>query len=148
MMTHSEAPISITVKSAAGSLVTLRASTAEELDQVVALSLASLTSATTELETAIRGANAAVPPQPQAAAIAASFGGAIISEQPSGVPGLGTRTCPHGTMTRIHGLTGKFGPYKGHFCPAPQGAPNKCTTQYIKQGQPGWDTFNPDQTKA
>ena len=146
-MTHSEAPISITVKSAAGSLVTLRASTAEELDQVVALSLASLTSATTELEAAIRGANTAVPPQPQAAAIATAFGGQFINEQPSAVPSFGTRTCPHGTMTRIYGLTGKFGPYKGHFCPAPQGSTNKCTTQYIKQGQPGWDTFIPDQTK-
>jgi hypothetical protein len=147
-MTHSEAPISITVKSTAGSLVTLRATTAEELDQVVALSIASLASATAELEAAVRGANAAVPPQPQAATIANAFDATIISEQPSGVPGQGTRTCPHGTMTRIHGLTGKFGPYKGHFCPAPQGAPNKCTTQYVKQGQPGYDTFQADQTKA
>jgi hypothetical protein len=154
MMTHSEAPISITVKSAAGSLVTLRASTAEELDQVVALSLASLTAATTELEAAIRGANTAVPPQPQTAAIATAFGGAIISETANTypaqeyAPSQGARMCPHGAMTRIHGLTGKFGPYKGHFCPAPQGAQNKCTTQYIKQGQPGWDTFIADQTKA
>ena len=151
-MTHTEAPISITVKSAAGSLVTLRASTAEELDQVVALSIASLASATAELEAAVRGTNVAVPPEPQAAAIATSFGGAIISEGPSGYvpanPGQGVRMCPHGAMTRIYGLTGKFGPYKGHFCPAPQGAPNKCTTQYIKQNQPDWNTFQADQTKA
>lgn len=147
-MTHSEAPISITVKSAAGSLVTLRATTAEELDQVVALSLASLASATTELETAIRGANVAVPPQPQAAAIAAQFGGSIISESPSANPGQGGRMCPHGAMTRIHGLTGKFGPYKGHFCPARQGDPTKCTTQYVKAGSPEFATFVADQTKA
>lgn len=147
-MTHSEAPISITVKSAAGSLVTLRATTAEELDQVVALSLASLASATTELETAIRGANVAVPPQPQAAAIAAQFGGSIISEAPSANPGQGARMCPHGAMTRIHGLTGKFGPYKGHFCPARQGDPSKCTTQYVKAGSPEFATFVADQTKA
>ena len=51
-----EAPISITVKSAAGSLITVRASNAEELDQTVALTLASLASATTELEAAVRGA--------------------------------------------------------------------------------------------
>jgi hypothetical protein len=147
-MTHSEAPISITVKSAAGSLVTLRATTAEELDQVVALSIASLASATTELEAAIRGANAAVPPQPQAATIAAQFGGTIISEQPSATPGQGARMCPHGAMTRIHGLTGKFGPYKGHFCPARQGDPTKCTTQYVKAGSPEFATFVADQTKA
>ena len=147
-MTHSEAPISITVKSAAGSLVTLRATTAEELDQVVALSIASLASATTELEAAIRGANAAVPPQPQAATIAAQFGGTIISEQPSATPGQGARMCPHGAMTRIHGLTGKFGPYKGHFCPARQGDPTKCTTQYVKAGSPEFATFVADKTKA
>jgi hypothetical protein len=147
-MTHSEAPISITVKSAAGSLVTLRATTAEELDQVVALSIASLASATTELEAAIRGANAAVPPQPQTATIAAQFGGTIISEQPSATPGQGARMCPHGAMTRIHGLTGKFGPYKGHFCPARQGDPTKCTTQYVKAGSPEFATFVADQTKA
>jgi hypothetical protein len=50
-------------------------------------------------------------------------------------------------MTRIHGLTGKFGPYKGHFCPAKQGDPSKCGTQYIKAGQPDWNTFQADQTK-
>ena len=144
---HTEAPISITVKSAAGSLITVRAANAEELDQSVAMSLASLASATTELEAAIRGAapvNPAVPPQPAIAAVAAAFNATEIVT----TPGAGARQCPHGTMTRIHGLTGKFGPYKGHFCPAPQGSTNKCTTQYIKQGQPGWDTFTPDQTKA
>ena len=145
---HTEAPISITVKSAAGSLVTVRATTAEELDQVVALSIASLASATAELEAAVRGANAAVPPQPQAAAIAAAFGGAIISEQPLATPGQGARMCPHGAMTRIHGLTGKFGPYKGHFCPAKQGDPTKCQTQYVKAGSPEFATFVADQTKA
>lgn len=147
-MTHSEAPISITVKSAAGSLVTLRATTAEELDQVVALSIASLASATAELEAAVRGANAAVPPQPQAAAIANAFGATIISEQPSATPGQGARMCPHGAMTRIHGLTGKFGPYKGHFCPAKQGDPTKCQTQYVKAGSPEFAAFTADQTKA
>jgi len=153
-MTHSEAPISITVKSAAGSLVTLRATTAEELDQVVALSIASLASATTELEAAVRGANAAVPPQPQAATVAAPFGGTIISETTNTypaqeyAPSQGARMCPHGAMTRIHGLTGKFGPYKGHFCPAKQGDPTKCTTQYVKAGSPEFATFVADQTKA
>jgi O-acetylhomoserine/O-acetylserine sulfhydrylase-like pyridoxal-dependent enzyme len=77
-MSSTEAPISITVKSAAGSLVTLRAETAEELDQRVALSIASLAAATQELEAAIRNVlavNAAVPPNPQVASIATSFGG-------------------------------------------------------------------------
>ena len=63
-------------------------------------------------------------------------------------PGVGARQCPHGTMTRIHGLTGKFGPYKGHFCPAKQGDPTKCTTVYVKANTPEFATFVADQTKA
>jgi hypothetical protein len=149
-VTHTEAPISITVKSAAGSLITLRASNAEELDQSVALSLASLASATAELEAAVRGSNAAVPPQPATATVAAAFNATVIDSTPSAVPGSGTRACPHGTMTRIHGLTGKFGPYKGHFCPAKQGDPTKCTPAniYVKQNSPEWNSFQADQTKA
>ena len=150
-MTHSEAPISITVKSAAGSLVTVRADNAQELDQTVALTVASLTSAVAELEAAVRGTNAAVPPSPTVASIASQFGATVIGESvlPASVfPGSGARQCPHGTMTRIHGLTGKFGPYKGHFCPAKQGDPTKCTTVYVKAGSPEFATFTADQTKA
>ena len=145
-MSHTEAPISITVKSAAGSLITIRASNAEELDQSVALSIASLASATSELEAAVRGSNAAVPPQPATATVAAAFNATVIESTPS--QGAGSRVCPHGTMTRIHGLTGKFGPYKGYFCPAKQGDPTKCTTQYIKPAMAEWNSFQPDQTKA
>lgn len=149
-MSHTEAPISITVKSAAGSLITVRASNADELDQTVAMTLASLASATAELEAAVRGSNAAVPPQPATALVAAAFNATVIDSTPSAVPGSGTRTCPHGTMTRIHGLTGKFGPYKGHFCPAKQGDPTKCSPAniYVKQNSPEWNSFQPDQTKA
>jgi hypothetical protein len=155
---HTEAPISITVKSPAGSLITVRASNAEELDQTVALTLASLASATTELEAAVRGAapaNAAVPPNPVVGMLATQLGATVIAETPTQTgppafvsPGAGARQCPHGTMTRIHGLTGKFGPYKGHFCPAKQGDPTKCTTVYVKATSPEFATFVADQTKA
>jgi len=153
-MPSTEAPISITVKTTAGSLVTVRAESGEELDQVVALSLASVSSAVAELEAAVRGGNTAVPPNPQVASIATAFGGTVVDSfdaAPAFVApsmGAGSRNCPHGTMTRIHGLTGKFGPYKGYFCPAKQGDPSKCTTQYIKQNQAEWNSFQADQTKA
>jgi hypothetical protein len=157
-MSSTESPISITVKSHAGSLVTLRAESAEELDQRVALTLASLASATQELEAAIRGAapvNTAVPPSPVVGMLATQLGATVITETPTQAgppsfvsPGAGARNCPHGTMTRIHGLTGKFGPYKGHFCPAKQGDPTKCTTVYVKAGSPEFATFTADQTKA
>ncbi len=150
-MASTEAPISITVKTAAGSLVTVRAENGEELDQVVALSLASLASAVHELEAAVKPTNTAIPPNPQIAAIATSFGATEIAPfVPAAYANVtdGQRVCPHGMMTRIHGLTGKFGPYKGHFCPAKQGDMTKCTTQYIKANQPEWNSFQADQTKA
>ena len=147
-MASTEAPISITVKTAAGSLVTVRAENGEELDQVVALSLAS---AVHELEAAVKPTNTAVPPNPQVAAIATAFGATEVAPfVPAAYAHVtdGQRLCPHGTMTRIHGLTGKYGPYKGYFCPAKEGDPNKCTNQYIKQNQAEWNSFQPDQTKA
>ncbi len=49
-MSHSEAPISITIKTAAGSLVTVRAENGTELDGLVAQGLDAITSATMELE--------------------------------------------------------------------------------------------------
>jgi hypothetical protein len=150
-MSSTEAPISITAKTPASTLVTVRANNGEELDQLVATSLAAIQSAVQELEAAVRGSNAAVPPQPASATIAAAFNATVVDsfDTPAApAMGAGSRACPHGTMTRIHGLTGKFGPYKGYFCPAKQGDPTKCTTQYIKQNQAEWNSFVPDQTKA
>lgn len=152
-MSHTEAPISITVKSAAGSLITVRASNAEELDQTVAMTLASLASATIELESAVRGsASTATPVSPAVGYATQALNATVVEESwnaaPAPVPGAGARTCPHGTMTRIHGLTGKFGPYKGHFCPAQKGDPSKCATIYVKAGSPEFASFVADQTKA
>ena len=149
-MSHTEAPISITVKSPAGSLITVRASNAEELDQTVATALAALASATAELESAVRGtAPSSTPVSPAVGYATQALGATVVAESWNApTPGAGARTCPHGTMTRIHGMTGKFGPYKGHFCPAKQGDPTKCTTIYIKASSPEYAAFQADQTKA
>lgn len=147
-MNHTEAPISITVKTAAGSLVTVRASSGEELDQVVALALASITSATQELESAIRGTVSSM----STAQVAQSLGAHIVENHPTSapatsIPSIGGRNCPHGKMTAIQG-TGKDGRiYRGYFCPAPKGALDKCKNQYVTAGSPEWSTFVPDQVK-
>jgi hypothetical protein len=152
-MPSAEAPISINLKTAAGTQITLRAETPDEFTSLTS-HVFQIVEAVGEVETAVRGSNAAVPPNPQVAAIATQFGATVVDSFDSpAVPvapamGAGSRNCPHGTMTRIHGLTGKFGPYKGYFCPAKQGDPTKCTTQYIKQNQAEWNSFIPDQTKA
>jgi hypothetical protein len=149
-MSHTEAPISINLKTPAGTQLTLRASTPDEFTALTS-GIFQIVEAINEVETATRGSNAAVPPNPAVAAIATAFGATVVSEQPhqvASIPGAGARQCPHGTMTRIHGMTGKFGPYKGHFCPAKQGDPTKCTTIYVKANTPEFASFVADQTKA
>jgi len=74
-----EAPISITVKSAAGSLITVRAEHGDELDQLVATALDAIKSAVTELEAAAKGV--APTAQPMAPAqVAAALGASIIDK--------------------------------------------------------------------
>ena len=111
-MSHSEAPISITVKTAAGSLVTVRASHGDELDQTVANGLAAIISATQELEAGIRGAHAPAVSTPSMQDVQAAFGGTITDIQYHDTPAPaqtapslgGGRNCPHGRMTPIQGM--------------------------------------------
>jgi len=150
-MSHSEAPISITVKTTAGSLVTVRAANGEELDQTIANGLDAIVSATQELESHVRK----IGPTPvmSAAAVAAAIGGSVVETgntipaQEYTQPIAGGRNCPHGRMTAIQGM-GKDGkPYKGYFCPAPKGAFDKCKNQYVNMASSEWNSFVPEQVK-
>lgn len=142
-MSNSEAPISITVKTPAQSLVTVRANNGEELDTTIATALASIESAVKELEGVMRGTVAA-PSAMTATAVAAALGASIIDNSQ---PVAGGRNCPHGRMTAIQGM-GKDGkPYKGYFCPAPKGAFDKCKNVYVKVTDMEWNTFVPEQIK-
>ncbi len=157
-MPSTEAPISITVKTTAGSLVTVRAESGDELDNIVAHSIAAIASAAQELESAVRGASA---PAVSVQSVAAALGGNIIdtlggtsvpaqeyaNPAPAPVSTIGGRACAHGKMTAIQGM-GKDGkPYKGYFCPAPKGAFDKCKNQYVVVQSPEWNTFVPEQFK-
>jgi len=150
-----EAPISITVKTPAGSLVTVRAEHGDELDQLVATALDAIKSAVTELEAAAKGSTAPMAP----AQVAAALGASIIDNTPTPsadynaggwatpAPSLGGKNCPHGKMTAIQG-TGKDGKtYRGYFCPAPKGAFDKCKNLYVRAGSPEWNTFVAEQVK-
>ena len=158
-MASTEAPISITVKSQAGSLITIRAENGDELDNLVAHSLDAIKSAFTELESAARG-GATTPTAPAMSAnqIAAALGASVIDNSANladyNATGWATPTstingkaCPHGKMTAIQG-TGKDGKtYRGYFCPAPKGALDKCKNQYVRAGSAEWNTFIADQVK-
>jgi hypothetical protein len=161
-MSHSEAPISINLKTKAGTQLTLRANNADEFTSLTA-AIYPIIEAIDEVEKAVHSTGfsapapiPATPLDPAVGYLAQSMGATVISQTPmaTGIAptpapaGGGQRMCPHGTMTRIHGLSGKFGPYKGHFCPAKQGDPTKCATQYVKATSPEFATFVADSTKA
>ena len=155
-MASTEAPISITVKTPAGSLVTIRAEHGDELDQLVSLSLDAVKSAVTELEGAVRGVTTPAAPAMAPAQVAAVLGASIVDTQPAdswatpsaaAAPSLGGKACPHGKMTAIQG-TGKDGKtYRGYFCPAPKGAFDKCKNEYVRVGTAEWNTFVAEQVK-
>ena len=128
-MSSTEAPISITVKTPVGSLVTVRAEDGAGLDQVIALGLESIKAAVTELESAVRGTTV-VP-----SAISQAFPNAqVVQDVPpfNDAPSIGGgRNCPHGKMTAIQGQSKQGGIYKGYFCPSAQGDPSKCRTAFV-----------------
>ena len=145
-MSSTEAPISITVKTPKGSLVTVRAETAAELDQIIALGLASIADGARELEAAVAGSYASPVDIAHAAqAVASQLGGSVVNHV-STSSGAG-RNCPHGKMTGIQGQGRDGGLYKGYFCPSAQGAVDKCRTQYVKENSPEWSQFVPDKVK-
>lgn len=154
-MSHTEAPISINLKTKSGTQLTLRANTPDEFTALTSQVFA-IAEAIEEVEKAVHStgfsAPAATPMNPAVGYLANELGGTVISEQftapAPAAAGGGQRMCPHGTMTRIYGMTGKFGAYKGHFCPAQKGDPTKCATQYVKANTPEFASFIPDQTKA
>ena len=154
-MSSTEAPISITVKSPAGSLITVRAETGNQLDNLVVEALDAIKGAVAELEAAAKNQSSPAPMTP--AQVAASLGASIVDNAPAPVtdswaststPSVGGgRNCPHGRMTAIQG-TGKDGKmYRGYFCPAPKGAFDKCKNAYVRIGTAEWNTFTPDQVK-
>jgi hypothetical protein len=154
-VSSTEAPISITVKSAAGSLITVRAETGNQLDNLVAEALEAIKAAVTELEAASK--NQSSPAPMSTAQVAASLGASIVETgstypaqeynfPPTATIG-GGKNCPHGKMTAIQG-TGKDGKmYRGYFCPAQKGALDKCKNVYARVGTPDWNTFVADQVK-
>ncbi len=144
----------VNVKNKAGTIVTVRADSAEELaaniSGLVAQGLHDHINGLEELllgpsavnivkealgaevikETPITSANNFQPVPPPVKVMAATTGGA----------GTATRNCIHGTMTKREG-SGQWGPYKAFYCPTPKGTADQCKPQYVKAGDPEWATF-------
>ena len=154
-MSSTEARISITVKTTIGSLVTVRAESEQELDNVIALALESIKSAVTELEASVAGRSAAAAPAAPfnnaVAQLQQGLGATVVQQDvpPFSQPFAsgGGRSCKHGKMTGIQGASKDGGIYKGYFCPSPPGTVDKCKTQYVQKHEPEFQTFVADRIK-
>lgn len=150
MSNSTESPISISIKSTSGALVTVRADDGATLDALIANSLASIESAVKELEGVVKTTNPGLPPSPNIAYMQNALGATPVEDTPpfSGAPSIGGgRACKHGKMTALQGPSKQGGVYKGYFCPTAQGAADKCRTIYIQKHDPEWNTFVPDRIK-
>lgn len=145
-MSHAEAPISVTFKSAMSTLITIRANTAEEFADLVATNRTVLFDAVMEAEETIKETVGAQTPTKQQAinTITKSLGATVVSESAAiANPDSPDRFCVHGRMNRLEG-EGQYGFYKGFFCPSPKGTPGKCATQYVKKQEPEYASFVAD----
>lgn len=131
----------VNVKTAAGTIITVRGDTAAELSSNiddfeqggVALSIA-----------ALEGLVLGKPPAPTPQAAAAAFGGTIVADTAfAPVPpptAAGQVTCGHGAMVKRTGNSAK-GEWRAYFCPTPKGTPDQCQPQFLKRGTPEWANF-------
>lgn len=131
----SESTYVVNVKTAIGTIVTVRGDSAQALvDNIDAFEKAGATIAISALESLVAGKPAAPTPE----VVAAAIGGTIVSDQfapkppvAQPAPAAGSRTCKHGNMTFREGVGAK-GPWKGYFCPTPKGTPDQCSPQFIR----------------
>lgn len=146
----SEKTYVINVKTKLGTIFTVRADTAEELDaniaNVIALDLAGSVAGLEEIITGIKPVV-----QDPLAILKDSLGATVISDTPTGgfapVPpptqttadSVGTRMCNHGPMIGRKG-SGAKGEWKGLFCPTPKGTVGQCEPIWLNRSMPEWTT--------
>jgi len=135
-MASTESTVSVTVKTANGSLVTLRADNPSEFVNLVLSAQADnlFGPAVYDFEAMVRTDASVVQ------AAVANIGGTVVEQSsPAFAPVApptaqatiaGQRTCAHGAMTYREGSSAK-GPWKGYFCPAPNKA-DQCKPQWVK----------------
>ena len=50
------------------------------------------------------------------------------------------KNCKHGSMTPRTG-SGAKGPWKAYMCPSPKGTPDQCEPEWLRRGEPAWNSF-------
>jgi hypothetical protein len=114
-----------------GTLINLYAATVAELEAGLAdLAMNALNIRATGNE--LSGGSA---PAPTVAAVAAQFNATPISQGDTRInppASEGSQSCRHGSMTYREGTNAQGKSWKGHMCPAPKGATDKCETIWVR----------------
>lgn len=140
----------VNVKTTAGTIITVRGDSAEELaTNIGGLVAQGLNDHVGALEELFLGAKASAPVQSSAVNTAISaLGGEVIAETkfapkapPAGfASAVGSKDCIHGTMVKRTG-NGAKGEWRAFFCPTPKGTEGQCSPVFAKQGSAEWQSF-------
>jgi hypothetical protein len=136
----------VNVKTKAGTIITVRGDSAEELNSNITEAVNfGVNDSVAALEELFLGA-----PAPSAVDIVTSALGATVTGTTSFAPVpppvqatpsvAGSRVCSHGPMVTRKG-SGAKGEWKGYFCPTPKGTPDQCAVQWVTKKDPEWNTI-------
>ena len=142
----------INVKTKAGTIFTVRADSATELNNNVQDVIDNATNHyVVALEELLLDSPATANP---IALVEQTLGATVISETPiEPAPAfapkpppvappttVGDKTCVHGVMIRRTGESAK-GEWRAFFCPTPKGTANQCQAEFAKRGTAEWNSF-------
>lgn len=144
----SEKTYVVNVKTKLGTIFTVRADTAEELDANIASVIANdLAGSISGLEEIIIKGTTTDP----IAVVTSTLGATVIADTATTdfapVPPpqtssavAGTRTCNHGSMIPRKG-NGAKGEWKGLFCPTPKGTADQCQPIWLTRKDAEWNSI-------
>jgi hypothetical protein len=137
----------LNVKTAAGTIFTVRGDTAKELqDNILDVFTTAVNQQVSELEALLTGRV-----QSAVETVQNTLGATVVRETvtaptfapvppPNTPAGVGSRTCIHGTMVGRKG-NGAKGEWKGFFCPTPKGTADQCQPQWLTKKDVEWATI-------
>ena len=138
----------VNVKTAVGTIITVRGDSAEELaTNIGGLVSQGLNDHVTALEELFLGKGNAPIVNSAVATVTEALGATVVSETkfapkapPASAPSAGGKTCVHGAMVKRTG-NGAKGEWRGFFCPTPKGTEGQCSPVFARQGSADWQSF-------
>ena len=142
----------VNVKTKAGTIVTARGDSAEELvaniNDLIAQGANDSITALEELFTGV--STPRVLATDPVALVQASLGGEVVAEVPAfapkappvgvSAPAGNDKMCIHGAMVKRTG-NGAKGEWRAFFCPTPKGTADQCSPTFANRNTPEWNSF-------